>query len=617
MTEKQRGVRGHHGGLAEHQKPPGSNQRPRTGHCAPQQPSDADVPCSEDAGKPTHPLPLPLAATGHAGDGDGSSRRVLPPSTPRSLITDKPRDVRGHHGGLAEYEKPPGSQQRPRTGHCAPQQPPGCTRPRTSGVLSACAPCSRGSTRCENSNSNLLDGLTPSEKAEAKISLPELGDNDRVITRGKLSEVWRIHRDLAASLADKYKDQLDRLKVDQAAWRRSHNLLVRRKSRGITEDHNEQAVVPQTRWPVIPKSSPAVSGGGGARSASPVGGGRAAATAAASGRLGHDDSNTVDTDDPTGPCVGGRCAALPAAGLGGVPGSRTGGESSAGAASVAFVSEPASPPDASPCSPELRVDQGSDEAPAVSLRRTFSKSSDASTSHQDSKEAAALQGIARANLMLSPGTTLLGRSRESVAVPSCKCDFDISVEMARKHNLPVDDVKQKHAEFCLLDQSQHGVLSEEEFYSFVRQKCSIAPGDPIPAHLLNRHWTNLQSSDDGTVSFEEYLLWGMTCSYAEEMLVTDLKERELRHVARKNGFLLPDVERIKVVFDRYDGDSSGNIDEGEFRDALFALMNVRNPSDVSQKKLQRYWREVDSDRSGSISFEEFLLWYFNFFCGGC
>jgi len=45
-------------------------------------------------------------------------------------------------------------------------------------------------------------------------------------------------------------------------------------------------------------------------------------------------------------------------------------------------------------------------------------------------------------------------------------------------------------------------------------------------------------------------------------------------------------------------------------------MKVKNPNDVSAKKMKRFWLEVDTDRSGEVNFEEFLLWYFNFFNNG-
>merc|ERR1711953_1499830 len=98
----------------------------------------------------------------------------------------------------------------------------------------------------------------------------------------------------------------------------------------------------------------------------------------------------------------------------------------------------------------------------------------------------------------------------------------------------------------------------------------------------------------------------------EERLVCDPKERFLRQVARDNGLALPDVEKVKAVFDSFDADRSDAIDEEEFMNVICVLMKAKHPSDIGSKKLKRFWTEVDADGSGAINFVEFLIWYFRF-----
>jgi len=95
--------------------------------------------------------------------------------------------------------------------------------------------------------------------------------------------------------------------------------------------------------------------------------------------------------------------------------------------------------------------------------------------------------------------------------------------------------------------------------------------------------------------------------------VTDPKERQFRQLARDHGFCLPDVEKVKTVFDKFDQDGSGYIDEDEFRQALIQLWGVKDSSDLSKTKMRQYWVEVDADASGQIAFAEFVTWYLNVF----
>lgn len=184
--------------------------------------------------------------------------------------------------------------------------------------------------------------------------------------------------------------------------------------------------------------------------------------------------------------------------------------------------------------------------------------------------------------------------------------------MARKHKLPLEEVRMRRQEFQSYALDEEGKMPHLEFRDVVRRYCGIEPGGDIPAHLLRQH--DKMESGAG-VTFEDFLLWTVVTAWLPERLVSDPEERRLRQIARDNGLCITDVERIKATFDKFDNDGSGYIEEKEFRNLVLTLMNVKNPSDVSAKRLHRYWCEVDSDRSGSISFEEFLQWYYNLFEG--
>eukprot|EP00927_Polykrikos_kofoidii_P047667 TRINITY_DN41936_c0_g1_i1.p1 TRINITY_DN41936_c0_g1~~TRINITY_DN41936_c0_g1_i1.p1 ORF type:complete len:760 (+),score=159.20 TRINITY_DN41936_c0_g1_i1:154-2433(+) len=204
-----------------------------------------------------------------------------------------------------------------------------------------------------------------------------------------------------------------------------------------------------------------------------------------------------------------------------------------------------------------------------------------------------------------------GLTGQSLAKP---IQFGDAIALARQHHMCVEDVRNAIALFQRFDADHDNVISLAEFMDLARHVCNVPPGEDPPSHLVQKY-VSADSDKSGSVNFEEFLLWTVNTAYSEEVLVANPKERQLRRLARDYGVGLLDVERIKVVFDRFDEDKSNEIDEHEFKKVLFVLMHVKDPSHVSPQKLQRYWREVDLDGSGSISFEEFMVWYYNMFDG--
>lgn len=207
------------------------------------------------------------------------------------------------------------------------------------------------------------------------------------------------------------------------------------------------------------------------------------------------------------------------------------------------------------------------------------------------------------------GSLMFGRKKAVSFTERSFAGFDVVVSMSRKHQFPLEEVKETWNEFDALDVDRSGLLDQYELRNQIRKMCNLEPGSPIPAHLWNQAWMTVDRDMNGLIDFEEFLLWRRGTRYAEEVMVPDPRERELRDVARRNGLCITDCERLKRIFDGFDLDKSGHISEDEFRNVLYILMDVKNPSDVSTKKLKRYWREIDTDCSGEVSFDEFVAWY--------
>ena len=60
------------------------------------------------------------------------------------------------------------------------------------------------------------------------------------------------------------------------------------------------------------------------------------------------------------------------------------------------------------------------------------------------------------------------------------------------------------------------------------------------------------------------------------------------------------AENLRVKFDKYDEDASGQISKDEFSKILAELIKVKTPGDIPQERFNHYWREVDQDQSGYL-----------------
>lgn len=168
----------------------------------------------------------------------------------------------------------------------------------------------------------------------------------------------------------------------------------------------------------------------------------------------------------------------------------------------------------------------------------------------------------------------------------------------------MNEVRQFKREFDEYDSDGTGRITREEMSNLIRNRTGMDLEDEIPKHLLY----GIPQGED-RIGFESFLRWSILTSWTEEMMMPSKAERNIRALAREQEMPLPDVEKVKAMFDEFDTDGSGEIEEEEFRHILYKMLHVRDVTDVPIKRLQRYWREVDIDGSGSIGFDEFLIWY--------
>lgn len=184
------------------------------------------------------------------------------------------------------------------------------------------------------------------------------------------------------------------------------------------------------------------------------------------------------------------------------------------------------------------------------------------------------------------------------------------MDIARRLGMNLHDVRIKWREFMRLDTDSNGYLTRDEFEDSVRVQCSLARGQPLPEQLSKLCFTAADKNRNGRVDFEEFVLWTSRHEFTEEWLVADESERKLRKFVRLHGLCIADVDQVRVVFRKLDTDDSGTLDAEEFKTALCTMLGAKRREDIPALTLQRYWKEVDVDQDGEVTFEEFAMWYF-------
>merc|ERR1712193_242395 len=97
-------------------------------------------------------------------------------------------------------------------------------------------------------------------------------------------------------------------------------------------------------------------------------------------------------------------------------------------------------------------------------------------------------------------------------------------------------------------------------------------------------------------------------------------EREMRMVARRHDINLLEAEEIWKEFQRYDSSGKGSLSYNDFAHVVRSMAvrrgtsmsgrPVGNSGDapcIPDNRIRHLWHDVDSDGSGRVEFEEFLL----------
>eukprot|EP00931_Biecheleriopsis_adriatica_P042013 TRINITY_DN2394_c1_g1_i3.p1 TRINITY_DN2394_c1_g1~~TRINITY_DN2394_c1_g1_i3.p1 ORF type:complete len:454 (-),score=93.15 TRINITY_DN2394_c1_g1_i3:54-1415(-) len=187
--------------------------------------------------------------------------------------------------------------------------------------------------------------------------------------------------------------------------------------------------------------------------------------------------------------------------------------------------------------------------------------------------------------------------------------FETCMILSRKHRCHLQYVRQCYEEFASYDLDASGRLSFEEFRERLRARCGYKDSEEVPPRLLDNIFARIDCNNDSSIDFEEYLLWSMSSKFSEEILVPSPEARSMRQLSRDLDVPIPEIERLKRIFELFDTNGNGFIDKEEFEEVILKLLKVKDRTDLSQGTVSRYWRECDWDNVGQVDFLGFLLWH--------
>jgi len=188
----------------------------------------------------------------------------------------------------------------------------------------------------------------------------------------------------------------------------------------------------------------------------------------------------------------------------------------------------------------------------------------------------------------------------------------------------VRDIQKVTEIFKQFDRNQSGVIEPHEFMPLLATLLQ-QPQSELDKEEVWKTWKLVDEDGSNTVSFDEFHKWycgtfaveGLTDfrDFIKEDMVPE-EQRQMREVAAKLGIDIFDIEKIWKEFKAIDTDSSGLIDYEEFKVLIHAELSPKPECpEVPPRIVDKFWLDVDSDRSGSVSFEEFADWYVNFLQG--
>lgn len=189
-----------------------------------------------------------------------------------------------------------------------------------------------------------------------------------------------------------------------------------------------------------------------------------------------------------------------------------------------------------------------------------------------------------------------------------------AIHLAKRHRLDFHEVKKVVVEIMNTQRSMSGSLTKEQFRSFL---CRVFGIDSISEEFLDNVFDEMARHEHVNLNVDDFLAW-----YKQNMFsrvaqlrsdrATTAFDSLILDLAKTHGVPASEVDKVKMVFDRWDVDKSGVIEFEEFVGMIHALVGAGR-GDISKDRLTKFWKEIDSNGNGEVDFTEFAPWYLKYF----
>lgn len=202
------------------------------------------------------------------------------------------------------------------------------------------------------------------------------------------------------------------------------------------------------------------------------------------------------------------------------------------------------------------------------------------------------------------------RANESDAA----CVRRVSLEL----NCPMDttqEARELFNRYADYDQDNIGYLEYETFGEILGQMMESTGQKLAEAEMqkkIKTSWYEADRDGNGQVDFQEFAIWYSSWGFQQQILLNP-EQIQTRDLAKKFELSVAEVDAVRIKFDRFDEDGSGEIEFEEFEKLLYKLMKIPSGQELPASRVKHFWIECDLDGSGGISFEEFLQWYMKYF----
>lgn len=188
----------------------------------------------------------------------------------------------------------------------------------------------------------------------------------------------------------------------------------------------------------------------------------------------------------------------------------------------------------------------------------------------------------------------------------------------------VTDLAELRRIFDFYDKDGSNLIDPEEFVPLLTRVLR-RPGNSMDKKEIWQIWDNIDQDGSGQISFDEFQQW-----YCKAFRIDGNPDRTgfisseqvpphegmIRSIAKKLNLDFFKVDSLWTRYSSFDLDKSGALDYNEFTRLIQRELSPAGSEAVPDKVVQKFWIEIDTDKSGLVSFGEFCAWYMKFLFGG-